>query len=301
MPLMTREMVRLFARGRRLNVPQPLVVAYREELLRLGMMTQASDPDLGSSSRATGGESESQTIEHFVHRFGTSAARLVRVGISRRGQPAVVTDDLLLALSDGDVAILDIPSGCGAASLALVSWIAVMREKGSLPKYPLRVHLFGSDISQTAGDISQRLALRLAPALHRVAMHVEFAFIPCDLTNGDTISVVMDNFLAPKVSERIVALADFSGATKGRSDAFREAIQHIRARTNKGPATTFLLVEPNSNDGKRHSGWLGKVIETPGLRLRARSAFPRYYWYHPFQKRSIRGSAIVQGYKREVS
>ena len=137
-----------------LILPGTLLSAYKSELSALGI-----NPDVQPEEKRTGpigGKDEKATNEHFSQAFNGSCARVQLAVLNPNKKESFISDVFIEAMCGGSVAFIDIPCGCGASFISVLTVIAELRRESILPRQPLKIRLVAGDISPSALSIAER-------------------------------------------------------------------------------------------------------------------------------------------------
>ena len=213
-------------------------------LSRLGFLNRAQGGCPGPGP--TGGASDHETEEHFIHRFGAGGSRIQYVVVAGNKGLKQVAGDLLTAISDGNIRLLDLPCGAGASSVTFLSLLTDLRSRMVLPATPLNVSLIGADFSPRARSLFTDLIKELAPEWAARGVKVEAEAVDWNATRSDSTAVMMNRVLDESTfvpGEYVVLITNFSGAAS-RSAFFREfspCLEQILARLSTKRYTVVWL------------------------------------------------------------
>jgi len=107
-----------FWREGTLALPASLWAAYRSEAAERGLLAKALGPESPAKAFHGGEDAESSDL-HFAFRFSGSAARLQYVVLDSESDFPEAAGILRQWCRTGRLALIDVPCGAGAASLAL--------------------------------------------------------------------------------------------------------------------------------------------------------------------------------------
>src|SRR4051812_1101081 len=96
--------------------------ALRAELEHRNLFESACGPK--PTAQIIGGQNPEDATEHFAHLFKTSSARVQYVMLNPTSCFQAIACDIWSFLLDGNVTILDIPSGSGGGLLGLLCTLA---------------------------------------------------------------------------------------------------------------------------------------------------------------------------------
>lgn len=123
--------------------------------------------------------------------------------------------------------LLDIPSGCGAASAVLLSTIAVLRQKNILPREPLDISLSGGDVSDTARCYADLMYSELRQALSSQAIFLKHTFHSWDITKSARTTCILNEWLSDSTRREnsFLLIANWSGFLNDRKNQAEAEIQ----------------------------------------------------------------------------
>ncbi len=230
---------------RKLTLPGILRNVYAAELTARGLFEIART---GIEKRGIfGGASSEETDEHLAHRFAASSARLEYCTLGPDGDFHRISDALLTTFSEGEIAVLDLPCGTGAASASLVSTLIELRRVGSLPRLPLRLNVTAGDFSPPARKIFESILSQLIEPAGNEGIGLEFRTTHWDATRSDSTAALIDDWFAHShlSTEWIVLITNFSGTLHNKTvfDQFTPCLEHIAARLHNRTAT-LVWIEP---------------------------------------------------------
>lgn len=285
-------------------LPTPLIEAYRKTLEDFGELDEAKFGK-HEPSRLIGGVDEKSTRLHFAHRFEASSVRLQYLSIDPRGQLTPVSNDLLISLSEGRIAVLDVPCGTGASLLGLLSTLAALREATSLPTWPLTVYVCSGDVSPFALQLYEHVKSYAADWLERQAIRLEHVTMVWDASRGDSTTELIDAWLynAPNdVQEYLVIFAAFSGEAGNHFSRYQRSFEQVAERLHNKPAT-LLHVEPRMTGSKQFFKQLSSLFSRVIAWFKSAPEEPlsdSYRWFNAIRYRELRGSISVLRYIRAL-
>lgn len=239
---------------RKLSLPALLRTIYEGELTARGLLEIARE-GIKKRGGIFGGASREETDEHLAHRFAASSARLEFCVLGPDGDFHRISDALLSTFSEGEIAVLDLPCGTGAASASLVSTLTHLRREGSLPRLPLRLSITAGDFSAPAREVFQSLLNQIVGPAGDKGIGLEFQAAHWDATRSDSTAALMDDWFAHShlATEWVVLITNFSGTLNNQTafDEFKPCLEHIAARLHDRRAT-LVWIEPASS-GKSKS------------------------------------------------
>ena len=245
-----------------LKLPVALAKAYIEILAKRDLLEEA----FSISKRGLGGgESEEETIQHFVHKFDGSCARVELAVLDPKDNLGSVSNYFIRAFSGGRIRLLDIPCGCGAASAALLTTVAELRRQEVIPSMPLEVYLTGGDIAETAICYARSLFEDLNKPLQGQSVFLKSHFSKWDIVDAaGTTSLVKDWLsLETDCTKSFLLISNFTkflGKDRNLENSEERLGEIFRwAEVNKA---TIVWVEPIPKDKtkERFQKWFGKEL-----------------------------------------
>jgi hypothetical protein len=232
----------------KLSIPEKLKITYSEQLKGLGMLEKAIKGN-PKNSAIHGGITDEETIEHFTYRFPVSSGRMEFVTISPNDDMVKVSDAILSTFSTGEVSVLDIPGGAGAAMCSLLTTLAVLRYEGLLPILPLTVRIMCGDLAPKANEIYEKMVSKIKPFLDENGITVHYKSMTWDATRNDHTAQLIDSWfeISKPHSEYVVCVSNFTGALIGAGifDEFKPCLSQILARLYD-KKSTLIWIEPGS-------------------------------------------------------
>ena len=283
-----------------INIPKCLIEAYRQSLTDYNVMEAALTTD--NKKGAIGGSSLEETLFHFAMRYGVSVCRLESLVIDPENVFTSISDELLITFSDGKVSILDAPCGSGAAGTSIISTIAALRKNGSLPKLPLDITITGGDYSEYALDVYDKMISSLKAEFNSVGINVYFTKFLWDARRPETTAALVDKWFqdSQDAEEYLSIIANFSGESSKSFSEFTRSFEHIHERLYNKVASV-IWIEPRMKGAKNYFKKISELMEKAinWFTKKENKEFEyTYYWYHPFQKRTLDCNILVQKYTR---
>lgn len=275
----------------------------------------------GSTSGAVGGASKEEAEKHFITRFLNSAARAQYVCADPMNSQTDIRDMILDQLASGRIFILDLAAGNGAGTLAILSLICELRDKGCIPKLPLNVHIFGVDYSPDALSLYQTMQSEVDAWLVGVGITVSLESWPCDLKVVGDFSEILDGFFddakTHNVNRFLCVLSAISGLGKDGLEEIHKSLEAAAIRlSHKGRESSWLWIEPSGANN-----WLAKFLNSIKLALQkvpyifskkkesyeiksSAPLFPdpevrQFNWQDPYQPKILKSKVMVVGFKND--
>jgi hypothetical protein len=232
-----------------LHLPVPLSDAHRSRLEAQGWMDMylsgVEEP------RVIGGASKEEAEQHFIHRFLNSAARSQLVCADPFDVYSEIRDMVLDQLADGHLFLLDIASGSGAGTLAILSLICELRRAKSIPKFPVNVSILGVDYSPAALLLYQETLSLIAPWLESNGLNVALDLSVCNLKIPGELDEALDFFFDEankyKVNRFLCVLSAVTGVGKEGLEELHDSLKLAAARlSHKKRTSSWLWIEPHT-------------------------------------------------------
>jgi hypothetical protein len=221
-----------------LVLPPLLVQVYRELLAELGLR-QTAENQTPNDEGPQGGITVEATHEHFSRNFSGSCARVQLVTLDPNEVFETTRNALVRLFAGGELSLLDIPCGAGAAGATLLSLVAELRRQAVLPRQPLRVMIVAGDISVPARMLKRRLFEKLSPRLKEFGIEVNLAIRCWDVEDEDQTSELVAAWIKrrhPRARTGVLAV-NFSGFLHNR----------VNRCAGQLHGATVFWVEPQTN------------------------------------------------------
>ncbi|WP_343762040.1 hypothetical protein [Sphingomonas molluscorum] len=200
-----------------------------------------------------GGLSQEATDEHYAHQFDGSVARAQLALLDPKGEVATTSNTLLQFFSGGTLCFIDVPSGAGAAALAIISSIAELRAQGVLPRQPLYVELLQGEISAPARSYADELMHQVSRAAAEQAIFVKWSCfswdVLCEVSNASLVEKIV---LAKQNSlQTLLLISNFNGFLE-QSKKKKEAQPQISElfKYSSGKMNAAVWIEPQMSAAK---------------------------------------------------
>ncbi|HEY3295505.1 MAG TPA: hypothetical protein VGL38_08700 [bacterium] len=274
---------------------------YQKNLEDEGLLDEACKRT-PSDSELIGGSSDEETMAHFAHRFAASCARVEYLILDPSSKFQEESSDILTLLSEGQVSILDVPCGCGAAVLSMIATVADLRQSGVLPKLPLNVDIVGGDISPKAAEMYQKQLAEISEWLTAQGIHLtrkaEFWDAKRPTTTAQLVDVWLDG--RPRASgQYLVVVAAFGGAMKSQFNDFSRTFNHVAERLYQG-SRTLLWVEPGMTSSEKLldkvADWFRDKISWLKPKGEPQPSI-RFDWFHPIKAFELHGTILVREFR----
>ena len=284
------------------RIPSDLVRAYRDELVKRGLLERARQGT--SNSAVHGGETLEEAVDHFAYRFQTSASRPEFALLTSSADYAPIQKDLISTFSSHRIAMLDIACGTGAGALSLLCVIAELRRENRLPTLPLDVSILGADFSPSALAIFESMCARVAPALAQAGIGVDCRTAEWDGRHSDTTSALCDLLLTLDANEFLIIINNFSGHGKPIFDALKWSWKHVGDRMQSAAPTRIATWTWLEHDGTGGRDFLDKIrtffkAQMTRVFTQERAAAPTAYrWFDTVTGKEVDSGVAVQHYRR---
>ncbi len=247
------------------KLPDVLVESYRAKLQELGLINRSS---MIRHDAIHGGKTDDETLEHFALRFATSAGRVEYATLGATSSFEDISDALLSTFSTGPIALLDVPSGTGAASAALIATLIRLRSSSVLPRLPLTIRICAGDFAPKALELFAAILTDLEPHAAKEGINIYWATADWDATRADSTAELVDTWFRDTAGavEHVVLITNFSGAlhNQGAFEAFTPSFEHILARLHNKKGT-LIWIEPATKSAKR--GLFARVLGLLTIRV----------------------------------
>lgn len=247
-----------------MHIAPHLAKAYVDRIRASGLenLARARDP----KKSPVGGPTVRAADEHFAQAFDGSVARAALAFLDPKSEVSHVADALTMACAGGKLAILDVPSGAGAFSLAILCSLAELRAAGVFPRQPLDVIVVGGEFNRHASTHAEALFRCVDGFLSTQAIHVAFKALPWDVCDKVSTAQVLRRYVADAdtAERKLVVISNFSGflTKESKQNAASAQLDEI-FRYCAGKRSTLLWIEPQSNAAtKTLFGWVASFVKT---------------------------------------
>jgi hypothetical protein len=248
-----------------LTLPRQLEIAYDEVIRRSGLAALVNERKKDSSP--IGGLDQESADQHFAWAFDGSAARAALAVLDPKSELGT-TSDIFLELTAGEsLALVDAPCGAGAATIAFLTVVAELRDKGVLPRLPLGVKLVWGEISEASRVHAVNMLSAVEGTLEDQAIFVDHRIDAWDVLDQTSTTSLVKAMLSHGAgcSARMVVVANFSGFLVGEGKQKKADPQlNELFRYASGPGCFAIWIEPNTNKATSTGGvfpWIyGRII-----------------------------------------
>jgi hypothetical protein len=290
----------------KLHIPKALNSSFRTQLEQLGELDRATE---GKTTEKAfhGGITDKETVDHFVYRFPVSSGRVQYAALSPCNNLVTISDALMSTFSSGDVSVLDIPGGTGAAMCSLLLTVATLRSRGTIPVLPLTVRITAGDLSPKALEIYGDMISEAKSYLNKNSIVVEFKPVVWDATRTDHTAMIVDEWfeMSTSNSEFMVCISNFTGALIDAKlfDDFSPSLNHILARLH-GRRNTLVWIEPKTGSAKQLVKKLTNYFSSFVKWLKnsdgeGEALTSSYKMVNPLNEAEYRSSVHVQRFERD--
>ena len=299
-----------------LNLSEQLFCAHKKQLDIKGWASQYGN---SSAHGAIGGMSQTEANNHFINRFLNSSARAQYVIADPDDSQPDIRDMVLDQMADGRIFILDLASGHGAGTLAMLSLLAELRIKECIPKLPLNVHVYGIDYSADALTLYQVMHDELLPWLKTVGIEVSLGAWPCDLTIAGELNEILDDFFesARKTETRrfLCVLSAVSGLGQEGIEKIVSSLQLTATRLSSCKnSSSWLWIEPSTtnswfslvwNSIRCHLQRIPSAFKKKSDTFELKSSSPtltnpmvrKFEWLDPYSRKNVQSRVMVIGFR----
>ncbi|MBF0543051.1 MAG: hypothetical protein HQM08_01390 [Candidatus Riflebacteria bacterium] len=280
----------------KIHIPPELTSAYATILQTLGLLQDAHNRS-PENSTIIGGSDKEATLNHFTYRFPASASRIEYLFLNPKSEFGEVSKELQRWLSFGNVWLLDLPCGTGAASLSLLSTIAELRKTRTLPPIPLTITLLAADISPDALEIYKNFFEKIEGPLRAQNIEVKLQLENWDFIKPEQTARLIDIWFqeARPSAEYIVLISAMSGPLKGNIRTTDRWFNHLLERLhNRSALVTWI--EPGTRQANNimtalKKFFLGISWFSPSKEDHGQA---EYYYFHPIKKSECRGQICLR-------
>jgi len=232
-----------------LILPKILSLVYINMLRSKGLYEMALESN--TDEGPVGGLSEEDTKRHFARRFTGSTARTQLAILDPKNELNNASDLFVKTFSGGTVGLLDIPSGAGAATIDLLTTIAVLRQQEILPRQPLYIKLLCGDISESARSYASEMLENIMDFLNRESIYVDEKSVNWDVCDAESTTNILHAWMthAPNCQNYFVIMANFSGflQTNGKLKEAKLQLEEI-FRWAATRRSIVVWLEPQTNE-----------------------------------------------------
>ena len=251
-----------------LRIAPRLADAYRDSIAahNLTRISLARSPKVSP----VGGTTPQAADEHFAQAFDGSAARTELAFLDPKEEVVNVADALAKVGAGGRIAVLDLPSGAGAFSLAFLCTLAELRARDAVPRVPLEAVVIGGELNSRATHYAKDLYGRVRHLLAAQAVDVEYKPMHWDVCDPISTAMVLKRFVADAdmATRKLVVVSNFSGfmKTRGKRKEAEPQLDEV-FRFCTGARSTALWIEPQTNAATDAGGVLQWVVDMVTRRL----------------------------------
>ncbi len=282
-------------------MPDRLIDAYKVLLISYNRFDQACS-DL-PHKHIYGGNNLNATLDHFSERFGVSICRIECLLIDPDKAFTPIPNDLLTSFMDGNLTILDVPCGTGAAGISFLTTIASLRHEGVLPQLPLNITILGADYSVFAIDIYEEILNNMMSFYESAGITVVFNKTIWDASQPCETSALVDRWfdLTKDAEEYLLIIANFSGEASNNFNKYQRSFQHVFERLHN-KVSSILWVEPGMKSAKPYLNKIHDIVIKYAswfIMNRHEPINHQYNWHHPFKHVIHPCNILVNKYERK--
>lgn len=234
-----------------LFLPAPLIDRWKTILKANNLFLKASTD---APESFVGGMSKEDTDNHFAWRFNGSCARIILSLLDPKNELSLISDVYAKFFSGNKLFIVDLPSGSGAASAALLTTISELRKQNILPREPLYVTIVGGEISTYAQEYAKSLLISLQSEFNDQAIWIDFKFLDWDVCNPISNSDLVRKLtlIGQDCNSRLIILANFSDFLhkQNKWDKAKAQLAEI-FRHSRDNSSVAIWIEPSRNEVKQ--------------------------------------------------
>jgi hypothetical protein len=301
-----------------IHIPSQLIEAHKKFLKENNWMAEYDPHQQGM----VGGNDEDDAKKHLINRFFNSVVRMGYVCIDPKGEDKAIREMVLDQFADGQLYILDIASGNGAGTLAILSYLSSLREERNIPKLPLNLKITAVDYSSEALNYYAELIDKIRPWFEANGLSLELTLVPCDLRVVGEFGECLDSFLDEAKDNGgkrfLCTISAISGIRVEGMAAITDSLKHAATRLSSTKrSSSWLWVEPHVNKAwfknLLDAIWLTitrqphrlvsmkssleviSELEIPSKPLNPR----RFSWFEPYNNKTIKSSVVVAVFKND--
>lgn len=238
-----------------MTLPRSLEVAYTEVIRQSGL--NALVDERKKDSAPIGGLNQESADQHFAWAFDGSAARAALAVLDPKSELGRTSDIFLQFTAGETLALVDAPCGACAATIAFLTTVAELREKGVLPRIPLDVKLVCGEISEASRVHAKNMLSAVSDALEEQAIFVDHRIEAWNVLDSASTTTLVKTMIAHggECAARMVVVANFSGflGSEGRQKKADPQINEL-FRYASGPGSFAIWIEPNTNKAAAKGG-----------------------------------------------
>lgn len=250
----------------KLIFPNAMIDAYKTQLQNSGLWEKNQGPR--PDPAPVGGITKAQADDHFAHSYDGSLARAQLVYFNPTGGLESASATLHTFLTGGDLCLVDVPAGAGAATLMLLCSVALKRQVGLLPRQPLNVRILWGEISPPALEHGAALLADVRTFLISQAIFVTYETVEWNVLDQMSNQIIVEKIVLAKNAHPQVLLlvCNFSGFLE-RSGKWKEAENGLNQlfRFCSGDMNAALWLEPDQKVVRdsliaKIEGFLAKIL-----------------------------------------
>lgn len=241
---------------------EELSESYVSSVDRLGLRSLAA---ARPGEAPIGGDQRVDAELHYATRFATSAGRSLCAALDPFNKLGDTSNRIIGGLLSEELVLVDVPCGSGAAGIAALDAVRLMRMRRILPTLPLKTLVVAGDISDTSRAYCRDLYAGLAGDFTEAIMATTLRDYPLDVQDARSTSEFINRVVeaCSPGAQVVVLAANFSGAMKP-DGPLREAYRHFLTQLLGRLApwnSTLCIIEPESNDAIKFWKWLLQFIK----------------------------------------
>ena len=283
-----------------LHLPNLLWAAYADELTGRAWLNDAQiNPE---KSRIYGGNDEQATKDHFCQRFAASCSRLAYFLTDPENHFRELKEKTLISFSRGELIILDVCGGSGAATISILTSLADLRLSAKQPCLPLNISIVNADISDLARTIAHSIHMRMGTVLLDSGINITFQDKKWDMFQVEQTNQLCDEIFDQSLPAReyLILVSNISGLGAEQFDIASDSIAHIMQRiTNK--KAFVLWVEPPTSKAQSILKKVAKILASFKF---LKPYFPdetptyKYKWMNEIKNAVNEGRITIQQFLR---
>lgn len=229
-------------------LPKILVDSWKSLLIKNDLIGLAKQI---ASKGFVGGISKEDTDKHLAWRYDGSSARVMLSLLDPLHELNDVSDAYASIFSGNNVFLADIPSGSGAATIAILCTIFELRKHNILPRHPLNITIVAGEISCTARSYFEEQLDYLTQSLEEEAIWIKY-----ETLNWNALDKISTTDLIKKMTiesnnctSRLLILSNFTGFLE-RDGKWKQAQQQFDEifRHSRDLVSTAIWIEPQKKN-----------------------------------------------------
>ncbi|MUK64380.1 hypothetical protein [Aliivibrio fischeri] len=287
---------------KQLVLPPFLTTIFTNELKAIGKLNDAKDYIRKEADEGPiGGDTLDATIEHFYSRFSNSCIRLQYVVLDPDNKFKDVAEKFLSSFYSGDICLVDIPCGTGAASLSLLHTLCDLREAKLLPTVPLTVRIYAADYSNHVSGVFSNMMDASMPRFNELSIDVSYKIKHWDAFDISSTATLVDAVKKIECDEYFILISAFNGIGNERYLEMKPSLDLLQSAFSN-ESFSLVHIEPSSNKGISFLRKISVAVKSIFKELSFSMLFPvkaRFEWIDPVNGRTVQSSVSVHLNRRD--